>query len=627
MWYPQKLSVKNLMSHVLSEYEFKNGNAVMINGINDYDEEQESNGSGKSAILEGISMTIIGSPLRDASAKELIRDKEPECETEMSFFNSKSKQTMSIWRKFYANTKSAELEIYIDNVLIADMVSVRHGNEIILDQLGIAREDLLNYYLLSNEKYVPFLKMSDTKKKEMIGRFSQSDLINPAIDKVDLDLLEKQTELDNIEKKKNKLLAKIEVYIEELDSLDLEESKKKRALQIKSIEEEIKKINEEIVECNKEYQQALSDEVKAKEKYDNREKRDFITEREKINKKEKLFNEELVELKEEYESGIELQARINKSLLDAVECPKCNHEFSVADKKINIEKARKNKSNIDLEVSRILNEINEVKKDIVKKVDEKRELIKDEEAEQRKSHKLLNDAWEDAKERSSKKLRDSNNKAQVLENNEDILEERKNTPLIDGTEANQKQIDFLNKEIEGLNENSLKITQELQDLSELKSTLVKFKTHLSNKAIGAIEAHANQYLEKTGTDISIQLDGYKMTKSGQVRENISAVIYRNGDEKGSLGKFSGGEKARIEIALIMAPQKLINMNCLSGGLDLLFLDEVIESVDSAGIGGIMRSLNQTGQTILVITHGTFDQTYPYVVEVVKQSNGVSIIKT
>lgn len=627
MWYPQKLLVKNLMSHTLSGYEFKNGNAVMINGINECDEEQESNGSGKSAILEGISMTILGAPLRDASAKELIKDDEAECETEMLLWNSQTNQTMSIWRKFYSNTKSAELEIFFDDKPVSDMTSVRHGNEIILDALGIAREDLLNYYLLSKEKYIPFLKMSDTKKKEMIGRFSQSDLIDPTIAGVDFDLDAKNREVGEINRKKYTIEAKIEVYVDELANADLVDAKKARAVRIENLEEEIEDCEEGCIKAREQHKLALSLEEDAEKEYKGLAQKDFSAEREKLDKKEKVFNEELSELKEEHEQAIELQARVTKSLLDAVECPKCEHEFSVADDKINIANARKNKSKIDLEVRRIEEDISEVKKDIRIKVDEKRKELREQEKEQREKNKTIKDAWEDAKDTTSRKKRELDRAESILQEKQNALIELKDTPIVDGTKAHQEQIDLLNKDLEKLDEELSVVAEKVEGLEELKATLVKFKTHLSNKAIGAIEAHANHYLEKTGTDISIQLDGYKATKAGKVRENISATIYRNGEEKGSLGKFSGGEKARTEIALIMAPQKLINMNCASGGLDLLFLDEVIESVDSAGIGGIMKSLNMTGQTILVITHGTFDQAYPYVVEVVKQSDGVSIIKT
>ena len=76
----------------------------------------------------------------------------------------------------------------------------------------------------------------------------------------------------------------------------------------------------------------------------------------------------------------------------------------------------------------------------------------------------------------------------------------------------------------------------------------------------------------------------------------------------------------------MALQKLINGSADHGkGMDLTWLDEVIESVDNSGIGGIMKSLNSLDQTIVVITHGTFDEVYPHTVSVIKEDNVSNIV--
>ena len=54
---------------------------------------------------------------------------------------------------------------------------------------------------------------------------------------------------------------------------------------------------------------------------------------------------------------------------------------------------------------------------------------------------------------------------------------------------------------------------------------------------------------------------------------------------GSFGKFSAGEAARVNLATILAMQKLVNSNCDGDkGLDLLVLDEILEAVDEAGAG-------------------------------------------
>ena len=71
-----------------------------------------------------------------------------------------------------------------------------------------------------------------------------------------------------------------------------------------------------------------------------------------------------------------------------------------------------------------------------------------------------------------------------------------------------------------------------------------------------------------------------LLKSGKVREKISISLLRDGVDCGSFGKFSAGEAARVNLATILAMQKLVNANCDDEkGLDLLVLDEILEAVD------------------------------------------------
>ena len=72
MYKPEKLTIKNLLSHKETIFEFKDGIAVMVTGENKDDDGQESNGSGKSALIEGISIAITGKPFRKVKDMDMI---------------------------------------------------------------------------------------------------------------------------------------------------------------------------------------------------------------------------------------------------------------------------------------------------------------------------------------------------------------------------------------------------------------------------------------------------------------------------------------------------------------------------------------------------------------------------
>ena len=162
--------------------------------------------------------------------------------------------------------------------------------------------------------------------------------------------------------------------------------------------------------------------------------------------------------------------------------------------------------------------------------------------------------------------------------------------------------------------------------TKILNSLIRFKTHLSNTAIGVIEAQVNEYLTRMGSDLKLILEGYKTNKGNkQIVEKITPLVMRTGTNV-KFGTLSSGEKARIDVAIILSLQKLINANAVSGGgLDLCFLDEIIESVDSLGMEGLMRSLDSLHQTIIVVTHGTFDKVYDNTIKVTKTKELGSII--
>ena len=88
---------------------------------------------------------------------------------------------------------------------------------------------------------------------------------------------------------------------------------------------------------------------------------------------------------------------------------------------------------------------------------------------------------------------------------------------------------------------------------------------------------------------------------------------------GSFGKFSAGEAARVNLATILAMQKLVNANCDDEkGLDLLVLDEILEAVDEAGLASMFEALNALGGTVLVVSHGNVAEGYPNKLIIVKE---------
>ncbi len=169
------------------------------------------------------------------------------------------------------------------------------------------------------------------------------------------------------------------------------------------------------------------------------------------------------------------------------------------------------------------------------------------------------------------------------------------------------------------------IEKRMQRFDEQEQHFIQFKTYLANTKVEALNSITNEFLENIGSDIRIRLSGYTVLKTGKVREKISVSLIRDGIDQGSFGKFSAGEAARVNLATILAMQKLVNANCeLDKGLDLLVLDEILEAVDENGLSSMFAALNHLGITALVVSHGNVAEGYPHKLVVTKE-NGESKI--
>lgn len=164
-----------------------------------------------------------------------------------------------------------------------------------------------------------------------------------------------------------------------------------------------------------------------------------------------------------------------------------------------------------------------------------------------------------------------------------------------------------------------KLEKQSGELMRQAEVFAQFKSYLANTKIAALAQVTNEFLESIGSDIRLQLSGFTTLKSGKVREKISVSLLRSGMDCGSFDKFSEGEKCRVNLATILAMQKLVNGNCEGDkGLGLIVLDEILSPVDEDGLASMFGALNKSGITALVVSHGNISESYPYKLIINKQ---------
>ena len=395
--------------------------------------------------------------------------------------------------------------------------------------------------------------------------------------------------------------------------------------------------------------------------------------------------QEIVSLTESVKQNIRAKRNLNVTieelktkLAGTIKCPKCSHEFLLSDKDFNVEEAekalveqekavsaldscikeqnsnlveyenridktkslkiklREENTNWEEKLSSVQSSINRLKSKIndlnlsQKTISDKIAMIQDDLSNVRK--KIFDEAFDllddeiGKKERTIKKLEETisatEGSIETLLQTIKELKESSDTGVIESLRLSLKE--FMKKSTKAVSERS-KIESRLNALKEQGQRFVEFKTYLANTKIEALSKITNEFLESIGSDIRIKFSGYTILKTGKLRDKISISIIRDGVDSGSFGKLSEGEKARVNLANILAMHKLINVNCDGDkGLDLLVLDEILEAVDENGLANMFSAINHIGVTALVVSHGNVAENYPYKLIINKQ-NGESYI--
>ena len=211
--------------------------------------------------------------------------------------------------------------------------------------------------------------------------------------------------------------------------------------------------------------------------------------------------------------------------------------------------------------------------------------------------------------------------AQYQQSKRELLE----APQTDFAASLKASLEKYQSDLQKAEKSASDIQSEYDILKKQELDFVMFKSYIARKKIDALSLIVNDFLEKIGSDIRLKLEGFTVTKTGKLRDKISVQVMRDGIDCGSYHKFSGGEKARLNLACILSLHTLTNSNCEDGkGLDFIIIDELLDKSDEMGMATYCEALNKLGQTALLITQGGVSEGYPHKLLIVKKQ-GISTI--
>jgi len=371
-----RLILKDFLSFDELDYSFE-AKPLLVQGINLTDDEQETNGTGKSGLQTGIEQCITASNSRGVNDSELITYGKKQANIQLFASCDYRKERLHIdWSINLKDSNTLRLKIQkygSESWEPVSFSSVNDGKNKISDWFAISKEDLFNYFIINNTRFKSFFKSSNTEKVALINRFSDASIVQ-GLEEIDTTELDEQisglrtlagTVVGKIElteenlktEQERDLELELEEKTEELDeeieevrlsivtlenSIKTKESSKpitqKRIDELKleekanstkkvEIETSIQKISTELQISSKSVQSAKDLLDKFKD-IDFKSKRDLL-EKDKLTEKEKLELLKVAKKEKDtlYTKVLTFIQGLEVKLGGAIVCPNCQHEF------------------------------------------------------------------------------------------------------------------------------------------------------------------------------------------------------------------------------------------------------------------------------------------------------------
>lgn len=622
MWYPVKIEFGGLFAfRDRAEVAFKRGECTVIFGDNRTDRGSLNNGSGKSTLFEAISLALTGDLLpRDTpiTRDKAINRERDEAWVTMSLANDVLHQTMEIQRRFYRK-RSAKATLFENDRENTQLTSVAEVDKRVLELLGLSREDLLRYYIISQDRQYNFLTAPDTTKKEILNRITNADMLQPVLDAIKADHKAADERVAEYETKILTLDTRRETLEENLRELKANNTAEANIAGLVGLLEgyinDSLALDKEAKEIRKEFEAE-----KAK-------RSDFEQRLEAApNFEEDITAAEakITALKTERKKNRRVAADLELALEGVIECPKCGEQF-LPNSELNLTPAQ---------IRRIIDQRERDDIKFVTDIKQAEKALEELEAKQRDYEQLASELTR--VKRSMVAIRE---RAERLKRQMDEIDRRKadlEKRIEDAKRAvdNDASVKTAEAKIKAVKAEIKTAKAELADFRYLTESLAfwdfhmgknGFTTYLANKAIDALTGSANRFLEIMDMDFRLHITPFQTLKNGDARDKMEVFISSNGISTNGYATYSGGERQRVGIAALLGVQRLLNMSTDGRGLDMLLLDESLSGVDSLGTMSIVKTMKRLKTTILLITQNIEDPSFFDSVICVRKIDGVSTL--
>jgi len=567
----RKIRWKNLLStgNTFSEIDLSATRNTLIVG---------TNGSGKSTILDALTYTLFGKPFRKINKSMLVNSvNQGNLVAEIEFTVGKNEY------KVIRGTKPNKFHIYCNGQMWdQESTVVEQQKNFEQNVLKMNYKSFTQIVVLGSSTFVPFMRLPLPQRREIIEDILDIQVFSIMNGRLKDRVRENANEIKDLDYEIHLLTEKIDLqkkYMFELEKKNKEEITKK--------EEKIKEYETENEEASQEI------EILAKEAHLlHKEMDDYSQSVDKLGK----LNTILIKLQQKLHTC----EKEHKFFEDNDQCPTCTQQ---------IEKEFKNSM------------IGELDTKIIEMSSGKSELEKAIEEEKERNDKFI----ELSKKSTEVSTTMSNVNYKLIAIRKNIKEIADEIEELEGSNPDKKaefvKLETLVNEKKDVKQTNLSAKKD-RDVLNAATSLLKdsgIKTRIIKTYLPTMNKMINNFLQSMDFYVNFTLD-----------ENFEETIKSRYRDVFSYESFSEGEKARIDIALLLTWRSIAKLKN-SVDTNLLILDEIFDSsLDQSGasdLGWILRNFDDSTNVFVISHKEALNDKFDRTINVTKDKNFSRIEET
>lgn len=644
----KKITADNFRSLEHAEVDLSGQGIVIVKGVNEYEDNASSNGSGKSSIFEAIVYAIFD---ETSSGEKDVANRINNTGFCVKLDFCVDGIDYTIQRQLKSNKTSVVL--YKQNIDISCR-NKTDTNKLILNILNVTKSIFLDSIFLAQSASTNLATLSPTARKERLETLTNTDLtINKFKDEIKAKQLQYEALNVDVKMDINKILGNNETLNQQISDLQkqIADAESKRAERdalgdVDAINANITKLEQAISKNQKEISDLSDVLTTISDKITNQNNAN----KDNLNQKDLLDNR-LQELRSEYNEYTQLyntylqKISFEKSTISRIEgeiadiknsdvCPVCKRKLdnvneehihkAISDKEHLIAQSKESINSWNIEITKLTSQLDEISstgnklkdtelKEIQAVLQEHSNVIDALEGERKQVINNQRKIESDIEEAQQKIRRLNMNKEQLL------------SIVISDIKPLEEQLDRVSTQYQNNQQRIIELSKKQDEIAQyievskniLYLITTGFRTYLLQNSIRFLNHLLLQYSEKLFSNASDII---------HIEESDTKLNIFLGEA--SYESLSGGEKTRVNIALLLA-QKALASNIGNTWSNIIILDEVLGFCDSSAeervINLIIQELESL-ESIYMVSHKELPIGYDNQIIVVKDINGLSHIK-